>query len=173
MAPVRGHEHVEEVVGIRRIGRRFDRFHLRYADRSGRQALHAVRVPGRIDLKMFGEDTPGTLSEGVHDGRIDLERYVISQSVVDDGGDERPVRFDTRFPLDERCDDERFVACDAQLVESRPINRLDPAHGLVGKHGENLGRCCIFWHLVPGGEEEPLPSREFIDPLGQVGRQKR
>ena len=110
---------VVDVVRLRGFERRFERALTRGGDRPGRQAAHLARVVGRVavevalvDLAVVSPLARGL--RGVDDRRVDSERDIPSEPVVDDRGDDGALVGELRFRIDELGDGDNLTRGEAR-----------------------------------------------------------
>ena len=126
-------------------------------DRRRRQAAVPVGVVRRVAVVVRVGDRTLAAPARVQERRVDLERHVVAQPVLDHRRDQRPVLVELRLGLDQRRDDHAcgtgrptssspaFVACSSKCVDERLQQRL---------LGVGLA------HVVRVGPGEPFERRD-------------
>src|SRR5207249_2799885 len=81
---------------------------------AGRQARVEIGVVRALHLQVRIRELGLVRGERVLDGRVDLQRNALLQTVVDHRRDEGAVGLELRLPLDHRGDDHRLEVADAE-----------------------------------------------------------
>src|SRR4051794_37391586 len=84
-------DHVEQVPGVGRVGRRLDGGQPRIADRRGRQADAPARVEVGVDVQVGLAQRLAPVVQAIAQGGVDAKRDALLQAVVDHRRDEAAV----------------------------------------------------------------------------------
>ena len=166
MAAVAAHRrHVEEVVGLRRVGGGLDRGQARAADRPRRQTRVDARVV-RVRVLQLGH--PQGARPLVHHearGGVDVEPDAVVQAVVDHRGDQLALLGHLHLALDQRGDDQHVVAGQVLAACVAHVDLAEVALERVQLLADEPAHARALLELVRGREQEALEARR---PLGPV-----
>ena len=101
------------------------------------------------------------LAQGVHDCRIYLQRHILGQTVIDDGGDGRALLVVRSLGLYHRGDDDSLVQRDAEVVRLRVHIRRQLAVEVQQELVDGARRLHALIELVGVREEVALQAARF------------
>src|SRR5215218_5694427 len=162
MADAVGLPQVVEVVPRRRPGGSSHRRDARIPDRGRRKPREAPRVVPRVALELLLRQRPGAWDpQPVAERRVDRQRHVILQAVVDHCGYEPALRGHDRLPLDHRGDDQDVVRVGVPGARTSEVDRPPALLEGVELLRDHLGGLCVLGELVERREEEALDAPPF------------
>src|SRR5918994_6844084 len=152
-----GLEHVVEVVGVRRVDGGLQGLAAGAADGTRRQTFVLVGVVRGVHLEVGEREFLPLLAQGVVDARVDLERHILADAVVDHRRHKRALLGPGSFLLDERGDGDELVLGEVQpLSGAGDVERLGLQEVLLEHARHHLRGSGPLLELVALGEKISL-----------------